>query len=316
MPINKDLSDLPQRGNRGMAPSTNPFIVEHLAAAWEKWYDVEHGHRDHAIPEAGPYRASMASMRCDRQLYYAMSKTPETDPTSTAGKFTLWLGQLVHQALQPIIVEAFPMSEAEVKHDLRTIGIPGSGHSDVEIIAPLSDGENVMAEIKTTGGFSYKMMATNFKGAAQGPRYGMVLQAAMAAAEKGYDKIVVLLIGLEPVSPSLALTYAETDAGRFMVEWHYTVSEMQDALDAETERIMAIASLMDTNDEANELGTPIMLPTRRLRDPEYPDGAIVQRPLVSSAPWAVIGERGEVLDNGTYWGCGYCRWFKQCQGDG
>lgn len=313
MPIKKDLSDLPQRSNRGMLPSTNPFIVEKLALAWEAWYDEQHGKRERAIPEAGPYRASMASMRCDRQLYYAMSETPESDPTSLAGKFTMWLGQLIHSALEPIISDAFPGSIAEAKHDLRNIGIPGSGHSDVEIVYELAPGDEVMAEIKTTGGFSYKMMATNFKGPAQGPRYGMVLQAALAAKERGYDKLVILLIGTEPVSPSLAQSYSESDAGRFMVEWHFTVDELEDHIEAEAERIRA----MDTLIRANRVpDAPLMLPTRRLRDPEYPDGAIIERPLVSDAPWIVRNDDDQVVDSGTYWGCGYCRWFKQCKGDG
>lgn len=314
MPINKDLSDLPRRGNRGMAPSPHPFIVEHLAAAWEKWYDAEHGSREFAIPEAGPYRGSMASMRCDRQLYYAMSETPESNPTSLAGKFTLWLGQLIHAALQPIIVEAFPGSLTEQNHDYRKIGIPGSAHSDVEIVYELAPGDEVLAEIKTTGGFSYKMMATNFKGPAQGPRYGMVLQAAMAAKERGYSKLVILLVGLEPVSPSMAQSYADSDAGRFMVEWHFTVDELEDHITLEAERINAVAQLIEQNQTNGE--ATLMLPTRRLRDPEYPDGAIIQRPLVSDTPWTVTDEEGRVLDSGTTWMCGYCRWFDRCKADG
>jgi hypothetical protein len=180
-----------------------------------------------------------------------MSDTPESEETSLAGKYTMWLGQLIHDGMQPIVLAAFP-GAAEASHDLRSIGIPGSSHSDVQLTSMGEDGQPILVEIKTTGGFSYKMMATNFKGPAQGPRYGMVMQALMSAASEQIDKIVIILLGNEPVSPGMAQSYSDSDAGRFMVEWHFTVSELQAHLDAEVIRINAIADLIGNNREATE----------------------------------------------------------------
>ena len=338
MPINPQIADLPRRGADGaMPPSTNPFAVQALAAAFEALYDADEARHETDEERAtwGPYRGSMAGTRCDRKLYYELTRTPPSNPPGLADKYTFWLGKIVHASLQPAILEMFP-GAAEVKHDLRPLGIPGWMQSDLQLIAPIGEldqaaagnvdpEERVMVEIKSTNGFSYKMQATNFKGPASGPRYGAVLQALMAAASEGIDKVVVILLSLEKVSPSMALSYSNTDADRFMAEWHYTVSEMREHLELEAARVIEILAYVKPNLEsiaANEQRADddpvyqLTFPARRIRDPEYPAGAIIQRPLASNAPWIVPGPNGEVLDNGETWFCGYCRFFKQCQRDG
>lgn len=305
MPIRNDLAHLP-RGNDavGFPPSSNPFVVEALAQHWEQWYE-EQGlkSRDLAIPEAGPYRGSMASSRCDRQLYYALRGTEETNPSDLSDYWTYWLGQLVHDGLQPIIMRMYPGAE-EVSIDLRPIGLPGSAHSDLQVVIE-ADGHPTLVEIKSTNGFSFKMQAAKFQGPPQGPRYGAVMQALLSADAQGIDRVVVVLVALERIGPSLVGWATDSEAGRFLAEWHYTVSEMREQIEAEKARVLRLV------DDA-EAGT---LPERALHDPEYPDGAVVLNPIKSKAPWRLVID-DEIRDSGTYWGCGYCRFLDRCKEDG
>ena len=337
MPILNSIAHLPKRPGIGYAPSNNPFFVDSLGAAWDAWYEAQGlKTKDLAIPEAGPYRGSMTSKRCDRALYYALRETmrpfdmkpPEPDDTVGPGSYydayvtalqewnekyaasnppgiaefwTFWLGQLVHEGLQPVILAAFP-GASEAVHDLRSIGFPGSSHSDLEVTVELN-GEPVLVEIKSTNGFSFKRQATTFQGPPDGPHYGAVLQALLAAKERGIDKVVVVLVSLEKVGPGMNV--ASSEAGRFMAEWHYTVSEMEPQIEAERRRVARLIDLIE-HDE---------IPTRELSDPEYPVGAVVQSPTLRNSPWLV--QNGDIItDTGTTWMCGYCWQRDRCKADG
>jgi len=319
MTIRNTIDHLPRATNAGAPPTKNPFMIEAISSAWEQWYeDQGYKDKDHAIPEAGPYRGSYASKRCDRQLYYALAGTEPSDPPTTASYWTFYLGQMVHEALQPAIMKTYP-GAAEMIHDLRQVGIPGSSHSDLCIVLG-DDDERTLTEIKSMNGYAFKRRATVFQGPQEGPMYGAVLQAVMNAAAEGINRVVVLIVSLECVSPNLAEWLAEdNDAGRFMAEWHYTVEEMRPQLEAEARRINEILNQVVQNDRERTADEPIaqqVLPPRRLRDPEYPDGAVVVSPLVGKAPWTVTDDEGNVVDTGTYWGCGYCDYFKTCKEDG
>ena len=305
MAIRNDLNHLPRGNDRdGYPPSSNPFVVEALAQHWDEWYE-EQGlkSRELAIPEAGPYRGSMASSRCDRQLYYALAGVDETNPSDLSDYWTFWLGQVIHEALQPIVLKMYPGAE-EVSIDLRSIGIPGSAHSDLQVVIE-ADGHQTLVEIKSTNGYSFKMQAAKFQGPPQGPRYGAVMQALLSADAQDIDRVVIVLVSLERLGPNMVGWATDSEAGRFMAEWHYTVSEMRDQIDDEKARILRLVDLAEHGD----------LPTRELHDPEYPLGAVVTNPLASKAPWTLTIE-DRVVDSGTYWGCGYCRFRDRCREDG
>jgi hypothetical protein len=306
MPINKDLSELPAADRAvGVPPAADNYVAEALANRWFANYLASgQDAKARALPEL-PYRASYASKRCDRQLYYALSDTPESEPLTPASAWTMGLGTMVHDHLQRVIQEMWPNAECEPTIDLRPLGIPGSGHAD--IVVTESDGSKTLIEVKTTGGFSFKMMATSFKGAPEGPRYSYLLQAAMMAKAVGADRFVIALLSLEPVSPQLADTYASSEAGRFAAEWHYETADFDDDIRREAQRVDTLLK---------HVGTKV-LPPRKLLDPEYPAGAQVTAPLAARAPWVVYGEaKDTVVDSGSYWGCAYCPWRTQCHEDG
>ena len=306
MRIQNNISDLPTASvDNGVPPVADPEIGVALAQAWFDQY-VDDGNADKArvLPEL-PYRASYASKRCNRQLYYALAGTPESEPLGIASAWTMGLGTMVHEHFQAKYLEMFPDAMVEPVGDLRVMGIAGSGHADL-VVTDKDTGERTLVELKTTGGFSFKMMATTFKGAPQGPRFGYLLQSAMMAKALDCDKVIIVLLSLEPVSASLAEQYSEHEAGRFVAEWHYSIEELEDLIDDERIRVSSILNHVDTD----------RLPSRTIVDPEFPVGATVTAPLASRAPWVVHDEQNNIVDSGQYWGCAYCSFRTKCHEDG
>ena len=304
MPIHGDIQSLPRdKGEDGVPRSKNNFVAVKLAEAWfadhQRSGEMEYAP---AMPER-PYRASFASKRCARALQYAMAKVPETEPVTIASAWTMGLGNMVHDRLQNVVTELFPDAEAETTVDLATIGINGSGHADLVLT---HNGERVLVELKTTGGFSFKKMASSFKGKPVGPRFGYIIQAAILAAGLGINKIVIALLALEPLSPSLAKSYADSEADRFAAEWHYTLDELMPFVEAEVARVKRV-------EDAIEQG---VLVRRVLDEPIYPAGAEVIDPTRDLAPWQVTNIDGAIVDTGDYWGCAYCSWRSRCVQDG
>lgn len=306
MRIQNNISDLPTASaDAGVPPVRHPEIGVALAQAWFNQY-VADGHVDkaRALPEL-PYRASYASKRCNRQLYYALAGTPESEPLTIASAWTMGLGTMVHEHFQAKYLEMFPDAIVEPVGDLRLMGIAGSGHADL-VVTDQETGERTLVELKTTGGFSFKMMATTFKGAPQGPRFSYLLQSAMMAKALDCDRVIIVLLSLEPVSASLAEQYSEDEAGRFVAEWHYSIEELEGLIDDERIRVSSILNRVDTG----------RIPSRTIVDPEFPAGATVTAPLASRAPWVVYDQDKNIVDSGQYWGCAYCSFRTKCHEDG
>lgn len=301
MPIKRPIHDLP-RANRpeGSPPSPNNFVAEAIA---DKWY-AEYLARGEdskalAIPEAGPYRGSFGSKRCDRALWYGLKDVPPSNPPGQADAWRMGLGSTVHEMMQAIIAELFPDSEHEVDIDLRSIGVPGSSHSDIVLEYK---GKRTLVELKSINGFGFKRHATSFKGPPEGPRYGDVIQAALAAAAYDCEQIVIAYLAMEVVSPNMASAYSSTEAGRFAAEWHFSVQELTPQIEAEVERI-------------NDLMAAETPPPRLIVDPtQAPEGAEITDPR--SGLWIVPGEGQAIDDTGDVWYCAYCWHRDKCVVDG
>lgn len=312
MPINQSISDLPRADRpEGNLPSRNNFVAERIAEHWGKLDDHDQN-LGLAIPEAGPYRGSLAGSRCDRSTYYTLSKTPKSNPHTLADRWRMGLGSTVHEMLQKIAGDLFNSddetdfanAESEVLVDLRPAGFPGSAHLDFVFDYK---GKKCAVEIKSKNGFGFKMAATNFKGPAEGPRYGDVLQGGIAAKALGCELFVVCYLAMENISPQMASTFSDTEAGRFAAEWHYTVEELEPFIEAERQRI----EMLMQHVEAEEL------PKRILVDPTIPAGAEVNNPTQGNGHWVVTeDDSNTVLESGTTWFCGYCDFRDRCVSDG
>ena len=304
--IKQSIDDLP-RADRpaGNTPSTNNFLVQRIAEAWEK-KNAEEYDRDlaRAIPEAGPYRASYAGVRCNRAMYYKMKGIEVSNPLSLADYWRFALGHTVHEMLQEIAADLFPGAEVEVVVDLNAAGIPGSAHADLVI---QHEGKKIVVEIKSTGGFKFKMAATSFKGPAEGPSSGHVIQAGLTAEALGADGVIIAYLSLENVSANLAKAYSTGDEGRFAAEWHYSTQELKPLLDTERTRVKNVLSAVN-NPESR-------VPPRHIIEPDIPAGAEITEP--DSGLWVKVvpGERA-IEATGTTWHCGYCNFRDKCISDG
>src|SRR6185436_5348010 len=192
MPINEPHEDLPARRPNGNAPvpSDEQMIAAPIAAAW--WEQFQAGpdfRRARAIPEL-PLRASAVSQRCDRQFWYSLTDIEPTDASDAASVFRMRLGSIVHDELDKSDVLKGHTANGhkwgwfpEEAIDLRPAGFPGSAHGDwifYDDNQPLE-----VAEIKTVGGYGYKLMASNFNGPPEGPKWEHAMQAAIVAVAVG-----------------------------------------------------------------------------------------------------------------------------------
>jgi len=366
MPINDPIDHLPTAPVTGpRLPSKNPLVVKHLAETWWNKYRAEGGlDKAPALP-GKTFRLSSVSMRCDRQLYYAMSKTPETEPTTMAGAWRMGLGTMIHNELQDVMLAMPGGWRPEVLIDMSSIGVDGSGHADlvqflcihcgapirlephvipnitdegVEIIFATCDEEceqsdsfsvlkvaepygnhhythdpaheraEIVVELKTQGGFGFKMKATNFKGNAEGPQHDHVMQGALAARVLGAPKLIVAYLSMENVSADLAAAYSVDEFGTFAAEWKFLVADLDPAIDAEIARIQRLTRFVAAD----------VMPARELADPTVPVGAVIFNPRATptNGAWNLLDRDGNVAQAGQKWYCGYCRHRTQCVNDG
>lgn len=130
MPPRKDMSGLPTKAPKpARPPSKNLIFLQPVMTAWHEQALANDDYQP-AIP-ARPYRASMAGLRCDRQLFYALTKTPISEPRSVADVWRMKLGNMVHDGLQDVLDSLGQGWRREVIVDYQAIGIDGSAHADL-----------------------------------------------------------------------------------------------------------------------------------------------------------------------------------------
>lgn len=140
MAIKRSIEDLPRPAQTpARLPSKNPIVVNAVAEAWFGKL-VESGYLDFAsaIPEL-PYRASSAGSRCDRQSYYRLTKTPESNPSTIADLWRMHLGSMVHEGLAPTLRALGDGWRDEINVDLRP-NVQGSAHADLVRFVAIASG--------------------------------------------------------------------------------------------------------------------------------------------------------------------------------
>jgi hypothetical protein len=305
MPIKTDRSDLPYpEREAGHPPDRNPIIVPIVAQRWYDTYLADgNDTKAHALP-GRRFRASWAGKRCDRSLQYAMQGTPASNPPSLADHWRFGIGTMVHEIVQTTLPGAFPNSDIELPVDLRPIGIDGSASTDIVLYTDESKTQaKLVVELKSINGFGFKNTATTFKGPPEGPKYGHIVQGALAAAAlNATDGLRIGYLSLENLSPNMA-TYSDSEAGRFCAEWHFTLAQCKQLAQREAHRIGRVNAWIDIDG----------LTERALHDPSIADGAVVTDPR--RGMWSqIIGT--QVVDAGSTWFCGYCDHRDQCIADG
>lgn len=302
MALAKNLSHLPSPAKTrddGCPPDPQPRFAHLLAEAWAE-RDTTAGERPRAKANAR-FRHSDAG-GCSRAIAYAALGVPQSNPMDLSGTFTVGLGTMVHDAWQAALMDRYPDAHVEVK-----VGSgERAGHIDAIVrqeIEPLLGTDPVpwvtAIEGKTIGGFAYKL-AIGERGAAQGPKHAHLVQAALNAAEIDADEAVVAYWSKESVSVQAAARKGIDELTRFCAEWSFSREQYTPIAEAEQARVDSILALLDDG----------QLPARKYPDPELPKGHLIIDP--KAGRWELADAEGNVIDTGTWWACGYCRWRDTC----
>lgn len=308
MTISKDLSHLPPAAavpaSEGFQPLVIPAVGNVLADAWYEQYG-----RDDNKPmsvEGAIFRHSWAAM-CSRRIAYEMLGYTKSDPPSKADIWRMGLGTMVHEALQRVT----PWGQSEAAVSIQREGYFTAGTVDIildfepqeedEFIIP---GHRVAVEVKTIGGYAFKLAASEFRGPAEGPRRSAVVQASLNAVGAEADEARVVYFSMENLSPSL--TFLTTgEYAQFLAEW--VIHDFREVAEEELSRIDRIVELVKNR----------ILPDRSIPDGEIPPGArIVDVGGNGKKPRWQLTRHGAVASTGTTWHCDYCSFRSQCRTDG
>lgn len=296
MPIANDLSHLPraERSTDGEPPDPTPrfvqLLVERMAAENQAAGDkpTAHGTR---------LRHSDAG-KCARALGYSAAGVPKSNPMDLAGTWVTSLGTMIHEAWQEALAERYP--DAEIEPKLQIDGLDASGHADAVLSILVGDGaRRILFELKSVGGFSYKMKVGE-RGAAEGPSHEHKIQGALNAVAVDADEMVIGYIATEAISRPAAQRKGIDELTRFVAEWSYARDEFEPWADTERHRMEGILGLLDEG----------LLPARKIPSPELPVGAEIIDP--AKGRWEQRNAEGVVVDTGTWWACGYCAWQDTC----
>lgn len=345
MPLARDLSDLP-KGDKpeGEPPDRDADIMRRISEALKAKF-MDDDDRPFSI-DGVTVRGSWAT-KCARQIGYGILRLPKEE-RSFASTWAMTLGKMVHDMVEGIFLDAYPGAEVEVTVDLRP-DVDGSGNIDAVIREDLTEGrfrpgndpivnccgrdaadcdcpeERVTVfELKTTGGYGYKLMATNFRGPEEGPKWAAKVQGALYATAMNADRLVVGYISMEAISPDQGGRSKIDDLTRVMAQWSYTPEQFRPWAEREHRRLTRIAEFtkeaidLAEGSDLYDRYVPAMLPPRSIDDPEVPVRARISDPMfeVGKGRWEVVDEEGRVTQVGTTWQCGYCDYRPICVADG
>lgn len=278
----------------GSPPDPQPYFAPKLAEAWAA--ELGDQSRTMALPEAR-IRHSWAGM-CARKIGYMMTSTPETNPADIAAYWVMGLGTIVHERWQDVMQKTFPTAEVEKACWIEES--KSAGHIDLfvprEELMP-----STALELKTIGGYGAKL-AVGARGPAEGPRASAFLQGALNGLASSAERIVIVLLFTENMSPREASKLGAEPWRKFSAEWSYTDQQFLPVALREVSRFAKIIEIVDRGD----------LPPRAV-PVEMPLGARIMDPTTGA--WTLV-ESEMVVQAGSYWGCGYCSYRDQCVADG
>ena len=191
--------------------------------------------------------------------------------------------------------------------DLKPVGINGASSADLVVLNhALKTGTCV--ELKSKGGYKFKLCTMAWKGGPTGPEYADVVQSVLATAGlqaryPDYDiECRVMYLSLENISDSLASKNGIGEYGKFSAEWVIGRDECVQVLTRERARINMILEEPFVPERIID-DVDVQMPVRRMKVTDIDKGALQ-------------GDLDGGIVYGSTWRCGYCRFRERCRADG
>lgn len=299
MPIKREIDQSFWDAETITFPPSEPEFMPKIIQAWLDEQDLTDKPR---AVEGTKWRASSFGNPCDLSVRFYIDGTPKSNPPETASLYRMALGTSVHANLQRYVQKVFPDCKVEVAVDFRP-ELDGSGSADFIIWQEGITEEVTLLELKTIGGFGFKIAAAPFKGGPEGPKQGHIMQAAIEADKLGCDRMVIGYVAMENVSPQMAESMGVDEIGKFCAEWHFDRTEIA---------ILARQARDRANQVLAEHAAGIPTPPR-IHDFNVPAGAVVVERVKNGTrgKW-IVEENGRRIDAGETWACGYCDYTDVC----
>jgi hypothetical protein len=305
MAIKRDLSALPtprKARKQGWAPDPAPEYGQLLVEALHD----KRGPLERARPEAR-FRHSDAAA-CSRLVAYAAMDLEPSNPMDQAGSFVTEQGHSLHEQWQNEM-EAQYGDQVEVEvicgagefagHIDAVLRLVPTGSAYEETYHDPSEELVISIEAKSVGGYTYQL-AVGARGAAEGPRWSAIVQAALNAAAVDADGAKVIYWGRDAISVQMAARKNIDEVGRVCAEWTMDRATFEPIATKERERVEAVLELLDEG----------VLPARKIPDPDLPLRHLIVEPRDGS--WVEQNAEGAVVDAGSTWHCAYCRYQDLC----
>ena len=308
MPLKKDLGDMPEKTKKDRTDGWFPDEPEIVRPAVDDWYESYLAAGKDTLGMAvdgAAYRASWSG-NCLRQIQYDRLKVSPSDPLTVADAYRFELGHFVHEEFQKAIAEAVPNARIEMKLPFNVDGdVFGAVHIDLVLPDPMHKGAVMPVEVKSMGGYQYKLAACQFQGPPQGPKFGHLRQLAIEARalqEAGYEveRGKIIYFSTENVGANLIDVSVTGDIGRFVSEWTVSIDE----LDKRAERQI---------DEFSQV--QVAITSKQLVGRYIPEEAgTVDNPETGNG--YQYSPTGEIVGSFKAWQCRYCSHQQTCAGHG
>lgn len=279
--MQRDLSSLPRtNGGQGVPPDEGIRFADALI---QKWME-----EDEPKPTAADTRMRFSDAgKCARLLSFKAAGIPASNPMDAAGHHATGLGTILHDKWEAALQARYPDAEVEVTGVLTDVDSSG----DADILVRV-DGRLILLDMKTTGGYGFKMMVGE-RGVAEGPRRASLYQLALNARAHDVDEAVICLMATEAISKNAAAKKGFSELGRFLAEWTYQREELEPLADREVRRQNEILRLLDEEKKLAPRHIPDEMPMKsRIVDPQ-------------KGRWE-LRDGQKIIDTGSTWMCGYC----------
>lgn len=271
--------------------------------------------------EGARWRHSWAA-KCARATQYSIESVPESNPPDVASLWAFFIGQAVHDAMQPALLAMMP---GAVEIEVLRVSIDVDGACSIDVVITFEDGARQSGEIKSINGFGFKKV-TGAGTSREGPRHSAVVQLAMnshALAQDDQGEVLggwLLVLALENVSVGIASKNNFSTTERFTYVQYYEQAKLEAIAQAEITRVRDILDVVDINDQERmramrdgDAPGHLLVP-RVIPDPVIPTGAVITDP--SKGAWILLNEDGKMQQSGKTWHCDYCAYQSQCIDDG